>query len=111
MYTFGPMIATNARSGRLLPGAPVQVTTLDGAILDTYTVDGTPLALVTNHEGYAGMFKADTEHLAVLARPRGGEPLPLYAHEALDHASGAVELTVSTTQPERGLWVDPSVEA
>lgn len=97
MYTYGPLIAKNARSGRLLGGAPVQVTALDGTPLST-----APAGLVTNHEGYLPAFTVDTDQVTVMARPRGGDPLPLHAHEGIQGAAQVAD-TINTgrlSEPE-----------
>src|SRR5690625_1632225 len=95
MLTFGPLTAFNERTSQPLPGAPIQVFTLDGAPVDTFTLDGAPLTLVSSARGYVGMFQADTTERALVARARGGNDQPVYAHEALDEAADLAE-TVNT---------------
>src|SRR5690625_972581 len=95
MLTFGPLTAFNERTSQPLPGTPIQVFTLDGALVDTFTLDGAPLVLVSNARGYVGMFQADTSERVLIARARGGNDQPVYAHETLDEAAGLAEIVES----------------
>src|SRR5690625_721720 len=92
MLTFGPLTAFNDRTSQPLPGTPIQVFTLDGALVDTFTLDGAPLVLVSNARGYVGMFQADTTERVLVARARGGNDQPVYAHETLDEAADLTEI-------------------
>jgi len=103
MLTFGPLTAFNERTSQPLPGTPIQVFTLDGALVDTFTLDGAPLVLVSNARGYVGMFQADTSERVLIARARGGNDQPVYAHETLDEAAGLAEIVESGRLSEASL--------